>query len=89
MKVGGILLEAGPSSRPPCCRSAKPAAAASHAANPTFLYDIFARAGGASAGRADCFVTINSNNVVGDNFWLWRADHGAGAGWDATRTATA
>jgi hypothetical protein len=26
-------------------------------------------------------VTINANNVIGDNFWLWRADHGNGVGW--------
>jgi hypothetical protein len=31
------------------------------------------------------FVTINSNNVVGDNFWLWRADHGTGAKWDVNK----
>jgi len=28
-------------------------------------------------------VTINANNVIGDNLWLWRADHGAGVGWTA------
>ena len=44
-----------------------------------FLYDIFCRAGGAVAGNTDCMVTIHSNDVVGDNLWLWRADHGAGA----------
>jgi hypothetical protein len=26
-------------------------------------------------------VTINANNVIGDNLWLWRADHGTGVGW--------
>jgi hypothetical protein len=26
-------------------------------------------------------VTLNSHDVVGDNLWLWRADHGMGAGW--------
>jgi hypothetical protein len=30
-------------------------------------------------------LTINSNHVVGDNFWLWRADHGAGAKWDVNK----
>jgi hypothetical protein len=24
-------------------------------------------------------VTINANDVIGDNLWLWRADHGAGS----------
>ena len=33
------------------------------------------------------FVVINSNNVVGDNFWLWRADHGAGSDWNENRNA--
>ena len=30
-------------------------------------------------------VTIHSCNVVGDNFWLWRADHGRGAGWNLNK----
>jgi hypothetical protein len=48
-----------------------------------FLWDIFCRVGGAQAGKSDCMVTINSHDVVGDNFWLWRADHGQGAGWNS------
>ena len=52
-----------------------------HDANPTFLFDIFCRVGGAHAGLAANCVTINSNNVIGDYFWLWRADHGANVGW--------
>jgi hypothetical protein len=27
-------------------------------------------------------MEINSNDVLGDHFWLWRADHGNGVGWD-------
>jgi hypothetical protein len=26
-------------------------------------------------------MQIDANDVVGDNFWFWRADHGAGVGW--------
>jgi hypothetical protein len=26
-------------------------------------------------------VLINANDVVADNMWLWRADHGNGVGW--------
>jgi hypothetical protein len=33
-------------------------------------------------------VTIDSNDVVGDNLWLWRADHGAGVGWTSNTAAT-
>jgi hypothetical protein len=49
------------------------------------LSDVFCRAGGAIPGMTSCFVTIDANNVIGDNFWLWRADHGAGAKWDINK----
>jgi len=52
-----------------------------HAADPICLYDLCARVGGATIGTVDHCVVINAHNVVGDNFWLWRADHGAGANW--------
>lgn len=29
---------------------------------------------------------INSNDVIGDNFWVWRADHGDGVAWDLNKT---
>jgi hypothetical protein len=32
-------------------------------------------------------VTINSSDVIGDNLWLWRADHGSGVGWTSNRSA--
>ena len=49
--------------------------------NPGAMFDVFCRVGGATAGnRSDIFVDammrIHSGNVVGDNLWLWRADHG-------------
>jgi len=81
VKVSGLLLEAGPVNSPTLLQVGEPGKSSSHAKDPVFLYDISCRAGGAQAGKADCFVTINSDDVVGDNFWLWRADHGRGAGW--------
>jgi hypothetical protein len=33
-------------------------------------------------------VTIHANDVVGDNFWLWRADHGRGVGWNLNKNVT-
>jgi len=81
VKIGGLIFDAGPVETPSLLQVGESGASASHAANPVFLYDIVARAGGAEAGITASFVTINSNNVVGDNVWLWRADHGNGAGW--------
>jgi len=44
---------------------------------PGFIHDLIARAGGPDqeAVAADYFVQINSGWVVGDNLWLWKADH--------------
>jgi hypothetical protein len=85
VKAGGILFEAGAVNSPTLLQVGEPGKTASHAADPVFLYDIYCRAGGAAVGTVDCMVTIHSANVVGDNFWLWRADHGRGAGWDANK----
>jgi hypothetical protein len=85
IRVGGILLEAGLVSSTSLLQVGEPNKTAGHAANPTILYDIFARAGGANPGMADSFVAINSDNVIGDNFWLWRADHGNGAAWNINK----
>jgi hypothetical protein len=96
VKVGGILFEAAETNSATLVEVgapgglggvSRPAPIASHDKDPTFLYDIFCRAGGAAVGRATCLVTIHSNNVVGDNFWLWRADHGRGAGWNSNQNA--
>jgi hypothetical protein len=88
VKVGGLLIEAGAANSPTLLQVGEPDSAVSHARSPLFLYDICCRAGGALAGNASCFVTINCNDVVGDNFWLWRADHGRGAGWNSNKNKT-
>lgn len=31
-------------------------------------------------------LEINSNNVIGDHFWIWRADHGAGVAWNGNES---
>ena len=87
VKVGGILFEAGVSNSPTLFQIGEPGSAKSHAMDPVFVYDIFCRAGGAALGSATCMVTINSHDVVGDNFWLWRADHGQGVGWNSNKNA--
>ena len=47
--------------------------------NPVLLADIFTRVGGSNLQRrkveTDVMIRIHSGNVVGDNLWLWRADH--------------
>jgi hypothetical protein len=70
----------------PTCRagraSAVPSAAhGSSASDPTVLQDVFFRVGGATAGRAKVSLVVNSSNVILDDVWAWRADHGSGVGW--------
>jgi hypothetical protein len=49
--------------------------------DPTALLDVFFRIGGAAAGRATTSLIVNSDNVILDDIWAWRADHGNGVGW--------
>ena len=86
VKLGGVMFDAGALSSPTLLEVGTAGSSADHSANPTSLYDVFCRIGGGSPGTATSCVTINSKHVIGDNFWLWRADHGSGVGWDANRS---
>jgi hypothetical protein len=51
---------------------------AGDAQNPGLISDVFTRVGGSNLDRSvttDVMVRVHSGNVVGDNLWLWRADH--------------
>lgn len=51
---------------------------------PIVLSDLFFRVGG-NAGyiaKTKSCIVINADQVIGDNFWIWRADHGDGVDWD-------
>jgi hypothetical protein len=87
VKVGGILFEGTMQNAPVLLEVGDSGTTASHAQDPICLYDIFCRVGGQYNGLATCFVTINSNDVILDHAWLWRADHGAGAGWNSNKNA--
>jgi hypothetical protein len=87
VRVAGLLLDAGPTDSPQMVQVGAPGSNADHTADPTVLQDVYVRIGGAGPAAADTAMEINSNDVVVDHTWLWRADHGAGAGWD-TNPAT-
>jgi len=48
--------------------------------DPATLNDVFFRIGGATAGSANTSLEVNSDNVILDDIWAWRADHGI-TGW--------
>ncbi|GER90084.1 hypothetical protein KDW_42460 [Dictyobacter vulcani] len=58
------------------------------ASDPTTLSDVFFRIGGAQAGSATNSLIVNSNNVILDDIWAWRADHGNGVGWTSNTADT-
>lgn len=86
LTIAGLLLDAGAANSPSILEVGATGSTADHSTNPTFLYDITVRTGGASEGKNDVGVQINSNNVVADQIWIWRADHGAGVGWTTNTT---
>lgn len=61
---------------------------ASDPANPTALQDVFFRIGGPHLGKATVALEVNSDHVVLDDIWAWRADHGDGVGWTLNTSDT-
>ena len=88
IRIGGLLFDAGTTNSATLVQIGPSGSSASHASDPTVLSDVFARIGGATVGKATQTLVVNSSNVVGDDLWLWRADHGNSGtvGW-TTNTA--
>jgi hypothetical protein len=76
VKVTGIIFDAGTTASPSLLEVGTATSSLDHSADPIGLYDICSRVGGEFSGKTTNCVTINVNNVIGDNLWLWRADHG-------------
>jgi len=79
VRVAGILFQAGAMNTSALLIWGKNETG--NPSNPGFLYDCFARVGGTNNPAvvqltADVMVIINQGNVIIDNAWLWRADHG-------------
>ncbi|WP_210420424.1 coagulation factor 5/8 type domain-containing protein [Aquisphaera giovannonii] len=80
----GFMVDAGKATSPALLRVGTPGKK-DHAGDPTLLADVYCRVGGATVGSADACILMDSDDVIGDNLWIWRADHGAGAKWDVNR----
>jgi hypothetical protein len=86
ISVAGVLVEAAATSSPTLLQAGPAGSSADHSKNPTVLFDVNCRIGGNIVGTASVCFTINSNDVIAENSWLWRADHGAGAGWGTNKS---
>ncbi|MQY09987.1 hypothetical protein SRB5_00910 [Streptomyces sp. RB5] len=85
VKLAGFLIDAGPGRSDTLLQIGAAGASADHAANPTTVQDVFIRVGGAGPGLATNSVVVNSDDVIVDHTWIWRADHGSGVGWETNR----
>jgi len=81
VKLAGLMFDAGPKNSAVLLELGSKNAHKSDPANPTVLSDVFFRIGGATPGKATTSLIVNSDNVILDDIWAWRADHGNGVGW--------
>ena len=89
--VSGIIFDAGPKNSPVLLEVGtflSFLADNSAASDPSAIQDVFFRIGGAAAGSATISLLVNSNNVILDDVWGWRADHGTGVGWTVNTADT-
>ncbi|GAB3646122.1 coagulation factor 5/8 type domain-containing protein [Glycomyces tarimensis] len=85
--LAGLLIDAGAAESGVLVQVGPPGSSADHSADPVSLHDLFARIGGAHAGKAAVSLEINSRHVIADHLWLWRGDHGEGIGWTVNTAA--
>jgi hypothetical protein len=89
MLVSGVVFDAGAMTSPVLLQvGSGHARSDNEASDPSALTDVFFRIGGAAAGSATTALIVNSNNVILDDIWAWRADHGNGVGWTVNRADT-
>jgi hypothetical protein len=89
MMISGMIFDAGTTNSPVLLQVGSGHARSDNvASDPTTLHDVFFRIGGAEPGRATSGLVVNSKNVILDDIWSWRADHGNGVGWTSNTADT-
>ena len=81
VKLSGMIFDAGPVNSPALLQVGFGGRGWSDPADPTLVQDVFFRIGGATPGQASDSLVVNSSQVILDDIWAWRADHGNGVGW--------
>ncbi|WP_328891930.1 adenylyl cyclase [Streptomyces sp. NBC_00316] len=90
VSVAGVILEAASPRSPVLLRVGNSFSRRNHSHRPTALFDVFPRIGGAVAGGTEVSIQIDSNDVIVDHVWAWRADHGLDGtvGWSVNPAGT-
>ncbi|HSS92602.1 MAG TPA: adenylyl cyclase, partial [Candidatus Dormibacteraeota bacterium] len=89
MLLSGFLFDAGTTNSPVLLQMGdRHNRSTNDASDPSLLADVFFRIGGPAAGKATTSLVVDSNNVILDDLWAWRADHGTGVGWNSNTADT-
>jgi len=89
--IAGLTIDAGPKTSPVLLQidgSRGHGHGHSRPGDPTALQDVFFRIGGPHVGRATVSLKVDADNVILDDIWAWRADHGDGVGWTSNTADT-
>jgi hypothetical protein len=87
--IAGVTVDAGLKESPVLLRVGKKNGWGwSTPTNPTTLSDVYFRVGGPHVGKADTALEVNSDDVLIDHTWVWRADHGVEGFTDTQRWTT-
>jgi hypothetical protein len=96
--IAGLTIDAGPARSPMLLQVGKRRHGRGHghgrhgrhgrSLDPTTLSDVFFRVGGPHIGRAGTALEVNSDDVLIDHTWVWRADHGVDGLTDTERWQT-
>jgi hypothetical protein len=88
--IAGLMIDAGTVDSPVLLQVGTPHAKKSDPSDPTTLHDVFFRIGGPHVGKATVSLEVNSDNVLLDHIWAWRADHGVDGsfGWEVNTADT-
>ncbi|OLB65624.1 MAG: adenylyl cyclase [Actinobacteria bacterium 13_2_20CM_2_72_6] len=91
--IAGVMIDAGPVNSPVLLQVGSRHGhghGAANPADPTVLHDVYFRIGGPHVGKATVSLEVNSDDVLLDHIWAWRADHGVpgSVGWDVNTAGT-
>ncbi|MFC4118899.1 adenylyl cyclase [Nonomuraea zeae] len=87
--IAGVTVDAGLDKSPVLLRVGKKhGERRSSPGNPTTLSDVYFRVGGPHVGKTGVALEVNSDNVLIDHAWVWRADHGVEGFTDTQRWNT-
>jgi hypothetical protein len=97
--IAGLMIDAGPVNSPVLMQIGTRHADKGksrghnrwgHRSDPTGLQDVFFRIGGPHVGKATVSLEVNSDDVILDDIWAWRADHGnpGSFGWTVNTADT-